>query len=165
MNDLVEIMDGRPMVSSRVVAEKFGKSHADVLRAIDGVILKMETDSAIMLSDFFVTSTYQTGRGKTYRNIMLAKDGFALAAMGFTGKKALNWKLKYIYAFNKMESYVSNEQYDINHKINIVSKHIDGIKDAGSAWGKNGAAIRRKKKLAISELKELLSHAQLQLNF
>ena len=31
------------------------------------------------------------------------RDGFSLLAMGFTGKKALEWKLKYIAAFNEME--------------------------------------------------------------
>ena len=31
------------------------------------------------------------------------RDGFSLLAMGFTGKKALQWKLKYIEAFNEME--------------------------------------------------------------
>jgi hypothetical protein len=32
------------------------------------------------------------------------RDGFSLLVMGFTGKKALEWKLKYIEAFNKMEA-------------------------------------------------------------
>lgn len=31
------------------------------------------------------------------------RDGFTLLAMGFTGKAALEWKLKYIAAFNEME--------------------------------------------------------------
>ena len=31
------------------------------------------------------------------------RDGFTLLAMGFTGKDALEWKLKYIRAFNMME--------------------------------------------------------------
>lgn len=31
------------------------------------------------------------------------RDRFSLLAMGFTGKKALEWKLKYINAFNTME--------------------------------------------------------------
>jgi len=165
MNDLVELLDGKPMVSSRVVAEKFGKTHADVMRAVNRLMVDMESDPAILLSDFFIRSTYETERGKTYKNVMLTKDGFALAAMGFTGKKALEWKIKYITAFNKMESYINNEQYDLTHKINQVSQKIDDIKEDGSAWGRTGATIRRKKKAAIGELTELLEHAQLQLKF
>lgn len=34
---------------------------------------------------------------------IMNRDGFSLLAMGFTGKKALEWKLKYINAFNEME--------------------------------------------------------------
>lgn len=33
----------------------------------------------------------------------MTRDGFSLLAMGFTGRKALQWKLKYIEAFNRME--------------------------------------------------------------
>lgn len=33
----------------------------------------------------------------------LTRDGFTLLAMGFTGKKALQFKIAYIEAFNKME--------------------------------------------------------------
>ena len=32
------------------------------------------------------------------------RDGFALLTMGFTGKQALQWKIKYINAFNEMEA-------------------------------------------------------------
>lgn len=35
------------------------------------------------------------------------RDGFTLLAMGFTGKAALEWKLKYIQAFNAMEKQLA----------------------------------------------------------
>lgn len=35
---------------------------------------------------------------------VMNRDGFTLLAMGFTGKKALQFKLDYISAFNKMEA-------------------------------------------------------------
>jgi phage regulator Rha-like protein len=34
----------------------------------------------------------------------MTRDGFTLLAMGFKGKKALGWKLKYIEGFNAMEA-------------------------------------------------------------
>ena len=37
------------------------------------------------------------------------RDGFSLLAMGFTGKKAIDFKLKFIEAFNKMEEHIKNE--------------------------------------------------------
>ena len=39
------------------------------------------------------------------------RDGFSLLFMGFTGKKALEWKLKYIDAFNKMEEKLKSGDY------------------------------------------------------
>lgn len=37
------------------------------------------------------------------------RDGFTLLAMGFTGKAALEWKLKYIAAFNEMEKKLADQ--------------------------------------------------------
>lgn len=56
----------------------------------------------------FVESTY-VNRGKEYPMIYMNRDGFTLLAMGFTGKKALDFKLKYIQAFNKMEQQIRNQ--------------------------------------------------------
>ena len=36
------------------------------------------------------------------------RDGFSLLVMGFTGKEAIEWKLKYIEAFNEMEKKLKN---------------------------------------------------------
>lgn len=92
--------NGQVLANSLEVAEKFGKRHDSVLRDI-GNILK--SDSTILWSEMFVESTYVNSRGKVYRCYEMNRDGFSLLAMGFTGKEALEWKLKYISAFNKME--------------------------------------------------------------
>ena len=39
------------------------------------------------------------------------KDGFSLLVMGFTGKEALEWKIKYIKAFNAMEQEIQPVSY------------------------------------------------------
>ena len=39
------------------------------------------------------------------------RDGFSLLVMGFTGKKALEWKLKYIDAFNQMEETLKSGDF------------------------------------------------------
>ena len=38
----------------------------------------------------------------------MTRDGFVLLAMGFTGKKALDFKIAYINAFNAMEEQLEN---------------------------------------------------------
>lgn len=51
----------------------------------------------------FHETTYIAGTGKNYKMYLMNRDGFTLLAMSFTGAKALDWKIKYINAFNEME--------------------------------------------------------------
>lgn len=90
--------NGQPTVSSREVAEHFGKRHCDVLESIKNIT----TENSVVTSMFYET-TYTAGTGKSYPMYQMNRDGFTLLAMGFTGKAALEWKLKYIRAFNAME--------------------------------------------------------------
>lgn len=99
MNELIQVNDGQLVVSSRQVAEHFGKQHGHVLRDIECFI----SQNPKLEFDMFFESYYQAGTGKNYKEYLMNRDGFSLLAMGFTGKKALEWKLKYIQAFNEME--------------------------------------------------------------
>ena len=96
------------MVSSRQVAENFGKDHAKVLRSIEGYI----SENPILASQsYFIKNSYKTnGNNKTYKEYLLTRDGFSLLVMGFTGSEALKWKLKYIEAFNAMEKQLKELQ-------------------------------------------------------
>lgn len=55
------------------------------------------------------------------------RDGFSLLVMGFTGKKALEWKLKYIEAFNQMESYINFRKADIQIQKNSMQFLHDNL--------------------------------------
>lgn len=112
MSEIVlQSKDGMVTASSREVAKRFGKDHNHVLRDIDNLI----SGCPDLDSEMFFESSYKT-RGKEYRFFEMNRDGFSLLCMGFTGKKALEWKLKYINAFNAMEdklksgSYLSEEE-------------------------------------------------------
>lgn len=99
MNEItINNSNGELTVSSLQVAENFEKQHKDVLEKI--AALKAENSA---VTSMFVESTYKAGTGKTYKCYDITRDGFSLLVMGFTGKKALEWKLKYIEAFNLME--------------------------------------------------------------
>ena len=103
MNELINIKNhnGRLLVSSREVAKNFDKEHRSVLRDIDNLISEGVAQNC---ADLFIITTYEHEQNKqVYREYLLTRDGFTLLAMGFTGKKALEWKLRYIEAFNKME--------------------------------------------------------------
>lgn len=106
MENLVQIIDRQVVVSSRQVAEKFGKEHKHVLDSVRE-ILKAE-NSAVR---FFQENMYKVeGNNKSYPEYLMNRDGFTLLAMGFTGKDALQWKLKYIAAFNKMEELLKEQE-------------------------------------------------------
>lgn len=102
---LVTIINNQAVVSSRQVAENFGKRHAHVLEAIEETI---KTENSVLTSKMFFESSYKAGTGKAYKQYLMNRDGFTLLAMGFTGPKALQWKLKYIQAFNEMEEQLKN---------------------------------------------------------
>lgn len=96
--DLVEIRNNQVVVSSRQVAEKFEKEHRNVLAGVRE-ILAAEKSAA----KFFEESTFEN-RGKSYPEYLMNRDGFTLLTMSFNGKAALQWKMKYIAAFNEMEA-------------------------------------------------------------
>lgn len=99
MTNLVQITRQEVVVSSRQVAEHFEKEHRTVLRNIDEII----TAQNCALTPMFHETTYIAGTGKNYKMYLMNRDGFTLLAMSFTGAKALDWKIKYINAFNEME--------------------------------------------------------------
>ena len=97
MKQLVVINNNQIVVSSKDIAEHFGKDHKHVLESIREILVAENS-----ATKFYKETTHQN-RGKDYKAYLMNRDGFSLLAMGFTGKKALQWKLKYIEAFNEME--------------------------------------------------------------
>lgn len=107
MNSLVKIQNNQAVTSSRMVAKVFDKSHKHVLDSIDNIIEGVAENWATL---FHETTYIHEQNKQEYRMYLMNRDGFTLLAMGFTGKKALEWKLKYIEAFNKMEKTLKSRQ-------------------------------------------------------
>ena len=102
MNEIIlSTQNGEPVASSREVAKRFGKEHKHVLAAIRQ-ILAAENSA----TKFFHETAFEY-RGQRFPEYLMNRDGFALLAMGFTGKEAVTWKLKYIEAFNQMEKQLA----------------------------------------------------------
>lgn len=95
----VHLHDGKITTSSLNIAKVFDKPHRVVTKAIRGLEIPQE----FSLHNF-VQSDFKTERGKSYPMYEISRDGFTLLVMGFTGKKAMQFKLAYIAAFNQMES-------------------------------------------------------------
>ena len=103
MKNLVEIKNNQVVVSSRQVAEKFGKQHKDVLENIRNILVAENS-----ATKFYQESIHEY-RGQRFPEYLMNRDGFTLLAMGFTGKDALQWKMKYIAAFNEMEQALNSK--------------------------------------------------------
>lgn len=118
--------DGIPVTTSRAVAEQFGKRHDNVIHAIEELLEELnalkikavdgdseQTETALISpgnADFasqnFLLTEYKDGKGELRPEYLLTRDGFTLLAMGFTGAKALTFKVAYINAFNRMEQLI-----------------------------------------------------------
>jgi len=104
--------NGQPLTNSVLVAKKFGKSHDNVLKSIrailnGGVLKNNETP-------MFEEATYVNEQNRqTYPMFIMNRDGFTLLAMGFTGNKAMEFKIDYIGAFNKMEKQIKTNSMTI----------------------------------------------------
>lgn len=107
MNELVIMHDKQAVTTSLVLSEAFEKEHSKVIRTIE-TKLKM-TEAKNGLSEMFAESTYTDRSGKQNKMYYLNRDGFTFIAMGFTGRKADEFKLKYIEAFNLMEEQIRNQ--------------------------------------------------------
>src|SRR5690606_10053082 len=58
----------------------------------------------------FALVTYKDAKGERRPEYLMTKDGFAILAMGFTGKKAMRFKEAYIRRFNEMETFIRSLQ-------------------------------------------------------
>lgn len=166
MNDLVIMKNKQAVTSSLQVAETFEKNHRDVLRAI----ANLEIGSAKLRSQMFAEGTY-TNRGKEYPMYYMNRDGFALLAMGFTGTKALKFKLQYIEAFNSMEEQVklptspreiarlalqANEE--TNQRLDSVEGDVKDLKENQVIPNPEYSALSRRVNQRVSEVAHSYGH-------
>ena len=108
MNDIILFMqNGEPVVSSRQIAESFEKRHDHVMRDIEDIMRGLPKNGDTPM--FYKTEYVHEQNGQSYPMYLMNRDGFTLLAMGFTGKAALEWKLKYIAAFNEMEKKLAEQ--------------------------------------------------------
>ena len=121
--ELVIMRDRQAVTTSLQVAENFEKKHQHVLRDIDA--LKQDVSN---FGQMFIESNQPDSYGRDRRIYYMNRDGFSLLAMGFTGKKALQFKLKYIDAFNQMEKQLQQQKpLSLPEQIQLIAKGYDGL--------------------------------------
>lgn len=125
MNDLINIKNDEAVTTSLQVAEVFDKRHDVVLRKINKIL--EENHSTQNCGQCFKRSWYKDPSGKTNTMYYINRDGFVFLVMGFTGKKANEWKWKYIEAFNQMEQYINFRKADAQIQKNSMQFLHDNL--------------------------------------
>lgn len=150
---------GIPVVSSRNVAEVFQKEHRNVLRDIDKLIKGLLKIEQSKWQENYINSSYKNEQGKKQPEFLMTKKGFTLLAVGFTGTKALRFKVQYINRFEEMESFIQSltaakmefpaftqaimdaheepKHYHFSNEINLINKIVLGM-DAKEFKAKHG---------------------------
>ena len=128
---LVQYKSGKFVTTSLEVAKRFGKQHKNVIRDIRKLqadLQDIEAETRMVLdgsnlsrlepcgsSKNFILSSYTNEQGYEQPMYNITRDGFVLLTMGFTGKKALQWKLKFLETYNLMEQYIEAQTYVQNN--------------------------------------------------
>lgn len=122
------------ITNSLLVAKKFGKEHKHVLDSIRDLIVSAEKSAQTegqRVSRMFALAEYETplnnGTNAVKKSPMfiMNRDGFTLLAMGFTGTKALQFKMEFLGAFNKMESLLNSDDYILMRSQQILQKRVE----------------------------------------
>lgn len=123
MNEIINVQNnnGELLVSSREIAINFNKEHKNVKRNIRKLI-----GSNVSVSVMFFENMYMDSQNRIQSEYIMNRDGFSLLAMGFTGDKALDWKLKYIKAFNAMELEIREKN---NLKIQNIENRVENLEN------------------------------------
>lgn len=87
----------------------------------------------------FILSEYTDTKGETRKQYILTRDGFTLLAMGFTGAKAMQFKVAYITAFNRMEELIRGKGAGLLENAQRTAAQLGAVEDIAGA-GKNTAA-------------------------
>lgn len=129
--------DGLAVTSSLLVADTFGKNHKEVLRDVDNLLTKAQNCAQTenqQVSGMFFRTEYEsplnngTGAARKSPMYLMNRDGFTLLVMGYTGQKALEFKLKYIAAFNAMERQLATNAKnlaELTSKVDTLVEQLD----------------------------------------
>ncbi len=126
MNDLtvnVRMENDQMITDSRNVSECFGKRHDHILRDIENI-----KEDSPNFGEMFFESTMPDSYGRNQKVYYMNRDGFTLLAMGFTGKEALQWKLKYISAFNALEKMWNTPEMVMKRALEFANNRMNEMK-------------------------------------
>lgn len=143
----------QPLTNSKLVAEVFGKEHRDVTKAIRNLLKGSAQNCAVL--EMFSESTYLNEQNKLQPMYVMNQDGFTLLAMGFTGSKAMEFKLKYIAAFNKMKKEIEASKQD------VPRNYLEALKSLVKSEEEKQALVETNKKQTLMLEQKQIENDQL----
>ena len=165
MQELVILKNKEAVTTSLQVAESFEKKHKHVLEAIESIKRSVENSANVEdgsnFGQMFVGGNEPDSYGRSRRVYFMNRDGFSLLAMGFTGSKAINFKLKFIEAFNEMEDVIRKNTvpqtiedmmiYQLE-EMKDVKKDVSMLKDTMRIRGQQEFEIKQKGNMKVMEV-------------
>lgn len=114
---------GNNVTSSIIISEIFNKNHAHVLRDIR----ELDCSNSFRESNFgelFIIRDLPNGGKKEEPYFEITKDGFSFLVMGYTGKKAAEFKEKFIIEFNKRDTLLKDDDYILSRALEISGQRM-----------------------------------------
>lgn len=144
MESLVTNTGGKPTTNSLLVAHKFDKQHKNILRDIRDILDTDKFSTGSNLSSlYFSKSDYTDSKGEQRDCYIITRKGFTLLAMGFTGDKALDFKIEFIDAFDKMEEELSTQIQKPVNTLDFLQITLDAMKQQDARLGSIENEVRQ----------------------
>jgi Rha family phage regulatory protein len=162
-HQLVTLHHDRAITTSDVIASHFGKRHDNVINAIRQTINLCPAEFGLLN---FKESSYTNAQGKEQPAYELTRDAFMLVAMSFSGERALQFKIAYIDAFNRMEAALHQQgqtrifaSLDAVHAQEEIMRALDTLRTQVKLLGKTRKVTGKNKPILQSDIAQIRSLA------
>lgn len=122
---VVSIVNNSVTALSTDIAKFFGKRHDNVVRDIENLLSKLPSSRVLNFEETKVeiATNLENIASKLIKAYRMTRDGFTLLVMGWTGERALQFKLAWLDAFNAMEKqlYEKNVQQTTGQDISLIT--------------------------------------------
>ncbi|WP_110930918.1 Rha family transcriptional regulator [Paenibacillus bouchesdurhonensis] len=126
-------LQNKTTISSLEVAEMMEIKHYQVLEKLEGTktikgIIPTMTDHKIMVSEYFIESSYTDASGRSNKCYELTKMGCEFLANKYTGEKGILFTAKYVKRFNEMEEAQAVSLTGLSPQLQILIQQEQQIK-------------------------------------
>lgn len=128
-------------ITTLEIAEMMETEHWKILRKLDGQekdgkhikgYVEILGDNEIVVTDFFIKSSYRTEQNKEMPCYEVTKLGCDFLANKFNGEKGILFTARYVKRFDEMESRIKGEE---KPSLDAVNRAADILKGAYQAAG------------------------------